>query len=140
MVVIITGIWYHHYRQTLKRKKIPLISYLVLLTVMIIFLLRTLFQMNTYLQFQLIPLGMQMSLSTWLLLTHLSKIEKNKIIQQSARYCWIGGHLFYTGPDLEIKICVREDEVFSILKACHDEPCGGHFADKQTCHKVLRMG
>jgi len=26
------------------------------------------------------------------------------------------------------------------LKACHDGPCGGHFADKRTAHKVLRMG
>ena len=57
---------------------------------------------------------------------HLSKIEKKKIIQQSARYCWIDGHLFYIGPDLEIGRCVREDEIFHILKAYHDEPCGGH--------------
>ena len=61
---------------------------------------------------------------------HFSKREKRKIIQQSARYCWIDGNLFYTGPDLEIRRCVKEDEIFSILKACHDEPYGGHFADK----------
>ena len=72
--------------------------------------------------------------------THLSKREKWKIIQQSARYCWIDGHLFYIGPDLEIRRCVKEDEVFHILKACHDEPCGGHFPDKRIGHKVLRMG
>ena len=54
---------------------------------------------------------------------HLSKQEKRRIIQQSARYCWIEGHLFYMGPDLEIRHCVREDEIYSILKACHDEPC-----------------
>ena len=72
--------------------------------------------------------------------THLSKREKRKIIQQSSRYCWIGGHLFYTGPDLEIRRCVREDEIFHILKACHDEPCGGNFVDRRKGHKVLRMG
>ena len=71
---------------------------------------------------------------------HMSKREKRKIIQQSARYCWLNGHLFYTGPDLEIRICVREDEIFHILKACHDEPYGGHFVDKRTGHKALRMG
>ena len=49
------------------------------------------------------------------LLTHFSKREKKKIIQQSARYCWIGGHLFYIGHDLEIRRCVREDEIFHIL-------------------------
>ena len=74
------------------------------------------------------------------ILAHLSKREKMKIIQQSARYCWIDGHLFCTGPDLEIRRCVREHEIFHILKACHDEPCGGNFADKRTGHKVLIMG
>ena len=74
------------------------------------------------------------------ILSHLSKTEKRKIIQQSARYCWIDGHLFYTGLDLDIQRCVREDEVFHILKACHDEPCGGHFTERRTGHKVLRMG
>ena len=34
----------------------------------------------------------------------------------------------------------REDEILDILKACHDEPCGGHFADKRTTYKVLRLG
>ena len=72
--------------------------------------------------------------------THLSKREKRKIIQQSARYCWIDDHLFYTGPDLEIRRCVREDEIFHILKAFHDKPCGGHFADRRIGHKALRMG
>jgi hypothetical protein len=52
----------------------------------------------------------------------------------------MGGYLFYTCPDLEIRRCVREDEVYDILQACHDGPCGGHFADKRTGHKILRMG
>jgi hypothetical protein len=30
--------------------------------------------------------------------------------------------------------------VYDILKACHDGPCGGHFADKRTAHKILKMG
>eukprot|EP00253_Pinus_taeda_P013099 PITA_13099 len=44
------------------------------------------------------------------------------------------------GLDQEIQRCIREDEIYDILKACHDGPCGGHFADKRTTHKVLRMG
>eukprot|EP00253_Pinus_taeda_P017664 PITA_17664 len=36
--------------------------------------------------------------------------------------------------------CVREDEMPDILKACHDEPCGGHFADKRTTYKILSLG
>eukprot|EP00253_Pinus_taeda_P026227 PITA_26227 len=43
------------------------------------------------------------------------------------------------GLDQEIRRCIREDEVYDILKACHDGPCGGHFANKRTSHKVLRM-
>ena len=71
-------------------------------------------------------------LATGKLPAHLSKREKRKIIQQSARYCWIDGHLFYIGPGLEIRRCVREDEIFHILKTFHGEPCGGHFVDRRT--------
>lgn len=30
--------------------------------------------------------------------------------------------------------------MFDILKACHDEPRGGHFVDKRIAHKVLHLG
>jgi hypothetical protein len=70
---------------------------------------------------------------------HLSHQEKRKIIQQSAQYSWISGCLFHTRLDQEIQRCIREDEVYDLLKACHDGPCGGHFADKRTTHKILRM-
>eukprot|EP00253_Pinus_taeda_P016430 PITA_16430 len=79
-------------------------------------------------------------LVAWKLPSHLSHREKKKIIQQSARYSWISGCLFHIGIDQEIRRCVGEDENYDILKACHDDPCGGHFADKRTTHKVLRMG
>ena len=35
---------------------------------------------------------------------------------------------------------MREDETYDIMKFCHDEPCGGHFVDKRTGYKILRMG
>ena len=47
------------------------------------------------------------------------------------------GNLYHTEPYFHIKHCVREDEIFEILKACHEEPCGGNFADKRTRYKVL---
>jgi hypothetical protein len=71
---------------------------------------------------------------------HLSPSEKKRIIQHSASYSWVGGDLFQTGPDLIIRRCVHEDEVFDILKYCHDEPCGGNFVDKRTTYKVLHSG
>ena len=30
--------------------------------------------------------------------------------------------------------------MFDILKSAHDEPCGGHFADKWTAYKELHAG
>jgi hypothetical protein len=71
---------------------------------------------------------------------HLSPKERQRVIRQSATYSWIEGYLFRTGKDRIIRRCVREDEMYDILKACHDEPCGGHFADKRTANKVLHLG
>ena len=71
---------------------------------------------------------------------HLPLNERKQIIQRSTRFSWIGGYLFHTGADMQIRICVREDEVFDILKACHDGQCGKHFADCRIAHKVLRIG
>ena len=56
--------------------------------------------------------------------------EKKRIIKQCTRHTWVNGDLFYTGYDLIIRRCTRQDEVLDILKSCHDEPCGGHFAYK----------
>jgi len=47
--------------------------------------------------------------------------------------------MFYTRPDQVTHWCVREDETYDILRACHDEPCGAHFAEKRT-YKILTTG
>ena len=52
----------------------------------------------------------------------------------------MAGYLFHTGEDKQIRRCVPEDDIYEVLKAAHDGPCGGHFADKITSHKVLQMG
>jgi hypothetical protein len=70
---------------------------------------------------------------------HLSSRERKLIVQCSARFTWIGGYLFHTGSDLQIRRCIREDEIHDVLKACHDEPCGGQFAHCRTGQKVLHM-
>eukprot|EP00253_Pinus_taeda_P029098 PITA_29098 len=72
--------------------------------------------------------------------TQFTKKQRRKIVRESSRYNWVNGDLFYTGSDLMIRKCVREDEILDILRACHDEPCGGHFADKRTTYKVLQLG
>ena len=71
---------------------------------------------------------------------HLFPNEKRKIIQESSKYSWISNELFKTGLDCVIRRCVREHEMPDILKACHDEPCGGHFADKRMAYKILSLG
>ena len=38
-----------------------------------------------------------------------------------------------------IRRCIQEDEIYDIMRACHDEPCGGHFSDRRMGHKVLQM-
>lgn len=71
---------------------------------------------------------------------HLFAHEKSNIIQKSVAYSWIQEDPFYTGPDLIIRRCVREEAVFDILKSAHDEPFGDHFANKRTAYKVLCAG
>lgn len=44
------------------------------------------------------------------------------------------------GLDQIMRRCVREEEVFDILMACHDGPCGGHFVAKIIAFKVLQAG
>jgi len=66
--------------------------------------------------------------------------EKKRLVKQSARYSWVNGDLFYTGYDMIIRQCVRNDEIIDILKSCHDESCGGNFAAKRTEFKILSLG
>eukprot|EP00253_Pinus_taeda_P030643 PITA_30643 len=72
--------------------------------------------------------------------TQFTSKQRKKIVRESSRYSWVNSDLFYTGSDLMIRKCVREDEILDILRSCHDEPCGGHFADKRTAYKVLQLG
>ena len=59
----------------------------------------------------------------------VTKHEKKKIILQARHYTLLCGYLYRYFPREGIyRRCVREDEVPIILRALHDEPCGGHFA------------
>lgn len=51
---------------------------------------------------------------------HFSPKENKYIIKKSSRFSWIGGYLFHTSLDLIIWRCVRDYEIYDILKACHD--------------------
>ena len=71
---------------------------------------------------------------------NLSSKENSGIIRKSATFTWIGVSLFKLGPYQILRRCVRDEEVFDILLAYHDGPCGGHFAAKRTTFKVLQVG
>ena len=62
------------------------------------------------------------------------------IVQCSAIFSWIGGYIFHIGADMHIRRCIREDDIYDIIKARHDEPCGRYFVDHRIGHKVLQMG
>jgi len=68
---------------------------------------------------------------------HLMSKERKLIVKHNTRFSWIRGYLFHTRTDMHIRRCVKEDEIYDILKACHDGPCGGQFADHKTGHKIL---
>ena len=55
---------------------------------------------------------------------HLSYKEKRKIIHRSTLYSWMARYLFHTGIDQQIQRCVAKDDIYEILKAANDGPCG----------------
>ena len=68
---------------------------------------------------------------------HFSHKDKRKLAEKSFHYSWIDNNLFYTGPNWVMRRCVREDEIYDILHACPDDPCGGHFVGRRETLKVL---
>ncbi|XP_057853197.2 uncharacterized protein LOC131063406 [Cryptomeria japonica] len=71
---------------------------------------------------------------------HFSPRERRKLVGLSGQYTWINGLLFCTGIDNIMHKCVSEEDVFDILRACHIEPCGRHFATQRTSQKILTVG
>ena len=65
-----------------------------------------------------------------------TKKQIKKLIKTSAQFEWLNGILFNCGLDFVLHGCVREDEIFDILRACHDEPSGGNYSVKRTTHKI----
>ena len=69
--------------------------------------------------------------------SHFSAKERRLLAEKSFKFSWISGLMFYTRPDQVTQRCLREDETYDILRAYHDEPCGGHFSSKRTPMKIL---
>ena len=55
-------------------------------------------------------------------------------------YQLIGDDLYHKGKDLVLRKVPTRNEIIRILKSCHDEVCGGHFAQDITSRKILLAG
>ena len=63
--------------------------------------------------------------------------KKKLVVEKSFHFSWIDNLLFYKELDQVMRRCVREDETYEILHACHNEPCGGKFVAKIIVWKIL---
>jgi len=70
----------------------------------------------------------------------LSKIEHRKICVNIRHFALIYGHLYRRSADGILRQCVTYQKVLSILEACHDSVCGGHFFGRLTTQKALCCG
>jgi hypothetical protein len=79
-------------------------------------------------------------LSTPQLPEGLSKNERRKVRVNSTHFALISGKLYRKGIDGLLRRCLTYGEVPTILEACHDSACGGHFSGRLTTQKALRAG
>ncbi|KAL3689424.1 hypothetical protein R1sor_015733 [Riccia sorocarpa] len=70
-------------------------------------------------------------------------LPRNKIsafIFAAASFRLVNDDLYRVGRDLILRRCVAPEEVFSVVKACHTDPAGGHFNSKASIRKVYDIG
>jgi hypothetical protein len=70
----------------------------------------------------------------------MDKNEHRKLRVNSTRFAIIYGRLYHRGIDGILRRCVDYSEVPTILEACHDSACGGHFSGCLIGQKILRAG
>ena len=70
----------------------------------------------------------------------LSSSQKKRFLHDCKEYYWDEPYLFKQGVDQIFRRCIPEEEVLSILTACHDSPYGGHYSGERTAFKVLQSG
>ena len=66
--------------------------------------------------------------------------QKQQLVYKMRPYTLIGEVLYKQGRDGILRRCINPNEVQLILKGCHDEVCGGHFAGLVTAQKALQSG
>ena len=71
---------------------------------------------------------------------HFIDKMKTQLVHKSAPYTLIGGVLYKKGQDEILRQCIFQSEMDIILKGCHLDSCGGHFAGDSTTRKALMAG
>jgi hypothetical protein len=79
-------------------------------------------------------------LSTQQFPPHMNKHERRKVRVNNSHFLIISDKLYRRGIDGILRRCVDYTEFPSILEACHDSACGGHFSGHLIAQKVLRTG
>ena len=69
-----------------------------------------------------------------------NKKQKQQVIYKSRPYTIITQVLYKQGRDGVLRRCINPSEVSLILKGCHDDMFGGHFADLVIAQKALQSG
>nr|GEY05535.1 reverse transcriptase domain-containing protein [Tanacetum cinerariifolium] len=70
----------------------------------------------------------------------MSSQQKNKFFKDVKHYFWDDPFLFKICADQVIRRCVHGQEAIDILKACHNEPTGGHHDPNYTAKKMFDSG
>ena len=70
-------------------------------------------------------------------LADFSDKQKQRLVFKAQPYTMIGEVLYKKGKDEILRRCINPSEVPLILKGCHDDICGGHFAGMVTAQKNL---
>jgi hypothetical protein len=68
---------------------------------------------------------------------HMDKNERRKVRVNSSHFLIISDKLYRKGIDGILRRCVDFTEVPSILEACHDSACRGHFSGRLIAQKAL---
>ena len=66
--------------------------------------------------------------------------QKQQLVYKMRPYTLIAEVQYKQRRDSILRRCINPSEVQLILKGCHDEVCGGHFAGLVTAQKALQSG
>jgi hypothetical protein len=66
--------------------------------------------------------------------------QKRRLVYRTEAYTLISGILYKKDKDEILRRRINPSEVPLILKGCHDDYCGGHFAGFVTAQKALQSG